>query len=93
VNRKFERIQGGVCQYDRILRSVVAAIIIAGPLEVVDHEVWFQMQAEGIWGADEKLDADEGAEITKGKLKWFRQKVVWGSIEASILLLVFYRLT
>jgi hypothetical protein len=26
-------------------------------------------------------------------LKWFGQKVIWGSIEASVLLQVFYQLT
>jgi len=40
---------------------VVAAIMVAGPLEVVDEEVWSYMRAEGIWGANEKLEASEEA--------------------------------
>ena len=38
-NRKFKRIQGGVYQYAGIVRPVVAAIIVAGLLKVVDQEV------------------------------------------------------
>jgi len=92
-NRKFERIPGGICQYEEIVRPVVAAIMVAGPLEVVDEEVWSYMRAEGIWGANEKLEAGEEAEVKRGMLVWFGQRVVWGLVEASILLQVFYRLT
>jgi hypothetical protein len=92
-NWKFRRIRGGVCQYEGIVRPVVAAIMVAGPLEVVDEAVLSRMRAEGIWGANEKLEASEEAEVKRGMLKWFGQKVMWGSIEASILLQVFYRLT
>ena len=91
-NQKFQRIPGGACQYAEIVRPVVAAIIVAGPLEVVEEAVWSRMRAEGIWGANEKLEASEEAEVKRGMLKWFGQKVIWGSIEASILLQVFYRL-
>jgi hypothetical protein len=91
-NRKFERIPGGVCQYEEIVRPVVAAIMVAGPLEVVDEEVWSYMQAEGIWGANEELEASEEAEVKRGMLVWFGQRVIWGLVEASVLLQVFYRL-
>src|SRR6187402_2164338 len=91
--RKFERIPGGVCQYEEIVRPVVAAIMVAGPVEVVDEEVWSYMRAEGIWGANEKLEAGEEAEVKRGMLVWFGRRVVWGSVEASVLLQVFYRLT
>jgi RecQ family ATP-dependent DNA helicase len=92
-NRKFERIEGGVCQYEEIVRPVVAAIMVAGPLEVVDQEVWSYMRAEGIWGANEKLEASEEAEVKRGLLVWFGQRVIWGLVEASVLLQAFYRLT
>jgi hypothetical protein len=92
-NGKFVQIKGGVCQYDRIVRPVVAAIMVAGPLEVVDQAVWSYMRAEGIWGANEKLEASEEAEVKRWMLKWFGQKVIWGTIEASVLLQVFYRST
>jgi hypothetical protein len=91
-DRKFERIQGGVCQYEEIVRLVVVAIMVAGPLEVVDQEVWLYMRAEGIWGANEKLEASEEAEVKRGMLVWFGQRVIWGLVEASVLLQVFYRL-
>ncbi|KAK6591982.1 hypothetical protein H4I95_11932 [Botrytis cinerea] len=65
-NRKFERIKGGVCQYEGIVRPVVAAIMVAGPFEVVNQEVWSYMRAEGIWGANEKLEASEEAEVQRG---------------------------
>ena len=92
-NRKFERIKGGVCQYEGIVRPVVAAIMVAGPLEVVDQEVWSYMRAEGIWGANKKLEASEEAEVKRGLLVWFGQRVIWGLVEASVLLQAFYRLT
>jgi RecQ family ATP-dependent DNA helicase len=92
-NQKFHRIPGGACQYAGIVRPVVAAIMVAGPLEVVEEAVWSRMRAEGIWGANEKLEASEEAEVKRGMLKWFGQKVIWGSIEASVLLQVFCRLT
>jgi hypothetical protein len=75
-NRKFRQIKGGVCQYHGVVRSVVAAIIIAGPLDVVDQAVWSHMRAEGIWGANKKLKANKEAEVKRGMLKWFGQKVI-----------------
>ncbi len=47
---------------------MVAAIIVAGLLEVVDKEVWLYMRAEGIWGANKKLEASKEAEVTRGIL-------------------------
>ena len=91
--RTFALISGGVCQYQEIVRPVVAAIMVAGPIEVVDDEVWSYMRAEGIWGANTELEVYEEAEVRRGMLVWFGQRVVWGSVEASVLLQVFYRLT
>ena len=92
-NQKFKRVKGGVCQYNGIVRPVVAASMVVGPLNVVDQAVWAYMRAEGIWGANKELEASEEAEVKRGMLKWFGQKVIWGSIEASVLLQVFYRLS
>jgi len=79
-NQKFKRIQGGVCQYEKIVRQVVAAIMVAGPLEVVDQEVWSHMRAEGIWGANEDLKARRG-----GRSKGGDVSMVWaeGSLGVS----------
>jgi hypothetical protein len=67
--------------------------MVVGPLEVVDEEAWSYMRAEGIWGANRELEISEVADVKRGMLKWFGQKRIWGSIEASVLLQVFYRLT
>jgi hypothetical protein len=69
---------------------VVAAILVAGPSEVLDQEVWSYMRARGIWGIDKWLDISKDAEVKKGILKWFREKVIWGSVKPSVLLQVFY---
>jgi len=90
--RTFEQIPAGVCQYAEIVRPVVAAMMVAGPFEVVDQEVWSYMRAAGIWGAHETLEASEEAEVKRGMLVWFGQRVVWGLVEASILVQVFSRL-
>ena len=85
-NQKFKRVKGGICQYNGIVRPVVAASIVIGPLNVVDQAVWAYMRAEGIWGANKELEASEEVEVKQGILKWFGQKVIWGSIETSVLL-------
>ena len=41
---------------------------MAGPLEVVNQEVWLYIQAEGIWGANKKLEASKEAEVKRGLL-------------------------
>ena len=92
-DRCFQRIEDGVCQYRGIVQSVVAAVMIAGPLEMVEEKVYAQMKVKGIWGGGEKLDAEEVKQVKQGMLKWFGQKVHWASIEASVLLQVFYCLT
>lgn len=66
--------------------------MMAGPLEVVNQEVWSYMRAEGIWGANEKLEASEEAKVKRGMLVWFGRRVIWGLVAASVLLQVFYRL-
>jgi hypothetical protein len=42
--------EGGVCQYIRIIQEVVAAMTVAGPLDMVKAGLYDQMKAEGIWG-------------------------------------------
>jgi len=51
------------------------------------------MQAEGIWGAAEKSRKSEEPEVRRRMLKWFGHEVVWGGVEASVLLQVLYRST
>jgi hypothetical protein len=92
-DRKFQQVPGGMCQYEGIIRPVIAAILVAGPSEVLDQAVWSYMRARGIWGLNEWLGPEEEAEVKKGMLRWFGEKVIWGAMEASVLLQVFYRLT
>ena len=63
------------------MRDAVAAMMVAGPVEVVDGEVWCWMRAEGIWGAAEKLSKSEEPEVRRIMLKWFGHKVVWGGVD------------
>ena len=70
-NQKFERIKEGVCQYEGIIWLIVIVIMIVGLLEVVDQEVWLYIRAEGIWGANEKLNTGKKVKVKKGMLKQF----------------------
>ena len=67
--------------------------MIVGLLNVIDQAVWVYIRVEGIWGANKELETSEEAEVKWRILKWFGQKVIWGSIETSVLLQVFYRLS
>ena len=92
-NIRFKRIKNRVCQYGGIVRVVVAAMMIAGPSEVVEQKVYRWMKAKGIWGNNEKLSEEEVKQVKPAMLRWFGEKVKWASIDASVLLQVFYRLT
>jgi hypothetical protein len=92
-NISFKRVKNGVCQYGGIVRAVVAAMMIVGPLEVVEENVYRGMKVEGIWGSNEKLNEEEVKQVKTGMLRWFGEKVNWASMEASVLLQVLYRLT
>jgi hypothetical protein len=81
------------CRYQGIVKSVVAAIMTAGPLEIVEETIYARMKAQGIWGAEEKLDIGEVQQVKQGMLRWFGQPVEWGGIDTSILLRAFYWLT
>ena len=67
--------------------------MVIGPLNVINQAVWAYIRAEGIWRTNKELEASEEAEVKRGMLKWFGQMVIWGSIEASVLLQVFNRLS
>ena len=75
-----------------IVRLVVAAIMVAGPLEVVKEGVYEELRDKGILTEGE-LVGEEMKSAKKEMLKWFGRRVKWGSIEASVLLKAFYRLT
>ena len=45
--------------YKGIVQSVVAAIMTAGPIEIVEETIYARIKAQGIWGKEEKLDIDE----------------------------------
>jgi hypothetical protein len=60
-----------------------AAVMTAGPLEIVEETIQSWMNGHGIWRDEEKLDVDE---VQQGMLRWFGQQVEWGYIGASVLL-------
>ena len=94
-SRRFEPVPGGVCQYKKIIQPAIAAIMSAGPFEVVEVGLFQAMREEGIWGRGSKWgewDEAEQAEVWQVMMTWFRKKIMWGSMEASVLLRVFYRL-
>ena len=88
-SRYFQEV-GSECQYPGIVRPVIAAIMVVGPLEVVERRVYARMKAKGIWGEEEKLDAEEIKQVKQEMLLWFGQKANCGFMEASVLLQVFY---
>jgi hypothetical protein len=88
-----QEVEDGKCWYEGIVQSVVAVIMTAGPLEIVEETIYARMKAQGIWGEEEKLDVDEVQQVKQDMLRWFGQQVEWGDIEASILLRAFYWLT
>jgi hypothetical protein len=54
-----------------------AAVMTAGPLEIVEDTLHGWMNGHGIWRDEEKLDIDE---VQQGMLRWFGQQVEWGYI-------------
>ena len=92
-NRRFQRVEDRVCQYKGIVRPVVAAIMVAGPYEVVRETVYTEMKQRGVWGQERVWGREEQGEVKQAMLKWFGQKVSWAAIEASILLQAFYWLS
>ena len=88
----FQWVSGGICQYSNVVRCSIAAIMVAGPYKVADEQVYSWMKAQGIWGEGEKLKEEEVQEVKQRMLEWVGQKVIWGGMEASILIQVFYRL-
>jgi RecQ family ATP-dependent DNA helicase len=92
-NQRFQRVEEGVCQYEGIVRTVVAAIMITGPYEVVQEAIYLRMRRAGVWGPERAWGVAEREEVQQAMLKWFGRRVVWASMEASILLQAFYYLS
>jgi RecQ family ATP-dependent DNA helicase len=92
-SRRFREVPQGICQYAGIIQPAVAAMMMAAPLEVVEVGVYDVMRQEGIWGQGPKLYGEEAAEVQRVMMIWFSRKIIWGSMEGSVLLRIFYRLT
>ncbi len=88
----FQEAIGGQCQYSGIVRPAIAAIMIAGPYEVVEEGVYSPMRAEGIWGSRVKLRAEEEEPVKQRMIDWLGQRVGWASMEASVVMQVFDQL-
>lgn len=90
-SNRFQMVKGGKCQYDGIVPAAVAAMSIAALVEVVKEGLYRQIRALGIWGQGEnEWSVEDHAEVIRVMLIWFGKKIIWGGIEASILLQVFY---
>ncbi|KFZ20592.1 hypothetical protein V502_03128 [Pseudogymnoascus sp. VKM F-4520 (FW-2644)] len=93
-SNRFRKVEGGVCQYNGIVRAAVAAMSIAAPVEVAREGLYGQMKALGIWGRGEgEWSEEDHTEVRRVMLIWFGKKIIWGGMEASVLLRVFYWLT
>jgi hypothetical protein len=91
-NGGFQWVKGGMCQYFEVVQCSIAAIMVAGPGQVVDEQVYSWMKAQGIWGSGEELKEEEVEGVKQKMLEWCGRKVIWGGMEGSILIQVFYRL-
>jgi hypothetical protein len=74
----FDDIEDSQCRFQGIVRSVVAAILTAGPLEIVEEAIYSRLKAQGIWGEGEKLELGEVQEVQQGMLRWFGEEIEWG---------------
>jgi RecQ family ATP-dependent DNA helicase len=95
-SRRFKLVPGRGCQYKAIIQPAIAAMMSAGPIEVVEVGLFQAMREEKIWGRGSKWgewDEAEQAEVWRVMRIWLGKKIIWGSMEASVFLRVFYRLT
>jgi hypothetical protein len=91
-NHRFQRVAGRACQYKGVVRAVVAAMIVAGPLKVVEQHIFQKMQAVGMRGPEGgRWDKKDRKQVREAMLKWLGKRVQWGFMESSVLLQVFYR--
>ena len=71
---------------------VFASIIVIGPGEVV-QKIFRLLQEQRIWiEGNERLKEEDQEQVIKAMIKWFGKRVIWGGIEASNFIQVFYRL-
>jgi RecQ family ATP-dependent DNA helicase len=79
------------CQYDKVVRPAVAAMVVVGP--GLGDKVVEWMAADGIMKVVTDVSEAEVREIQKAMLKWFQTKVLWGGMESSVFIKVFYHLS
>jgi hypothetical protein len=51
------------------------------------------MRADGFIKTVEKASDTEVKEVQKAMLKWFQTRVLWGGVESSVFIKVFYNLS
>lgn len=81
------------CQYEGVIRTAFAAMMVTGPVEVAS-KVYGLLKEKGIWVGDkEHADMDEKErERVKGMMiQWFGEKIEWGGTKASRFIRVFYQ--
>jgi RecQ family ATP-dependent DNA helicase len=79
------------CQYDKVVRPAVAAMVVVGP--GLGDKVVEWMAADGVMKVVTDVSEAEVREIQKSMLKWFQMKVLWGGMESSVFIKVFYHLS
>lgn len=89
--KRFREAGSVPCQYKQVVRPAVAAMMVVG--RGVHEQVVEWMTADGIIKVVEDVTETEVPEIQKAMLKWFQMRVLWGGMESSVFIKVFYHLS
>jgi RecQ family ATP-dependent DNA helicase len=89
--QRFREAGAVPCQYDKVVRPAVAAMVVVGP--GFDNQVAQWMAADGILKGVAGVNEAEVMEIRKATLKWLQMRVMWGGMESSVFIKVFYHLS
>jgi hypothetical protein len=89
--KRFREAGAVPCQYDKVVRPAVAAMVVVGP--GFDNQLVQWMVADGILKGVSGVDEAEVVEIQKATLKWLQMRVMWGGMESSVFIKVFYHLS
>jgi hypothetical protein len=81
------------CQYEGVIRTAFATMMVTGPVEVA-NKVYRLLKENGIWDGDKEhadMDEDEREQVKGMMIQWFGQKIEWGGMKASRFIRVFYQ--
>lgn len=89
--KRFREAGSVPCQYDKLVRPAVAAMVVVGP--GLQDQVVAWMAADGVIKVVKDVKETEVPEIRKAMLKWFQMRVLWGGMESSVFIKGFYHLS